>query len=114
MGAHAFDGAVRRWNAARLDGYLGALVPPAGSGRAPALPPGGSEEVDEVTALAEAVILGLRTDRGVPAEAALEGAAAGALAWAIANGLAEEGADGRLRLTRRGWLLSNEVFARIV
>ncbi len=42
------------------------------------------------------------------------GAAAGALAWAIANGLAEAGADGRIRLTRRGWLLSNEVFARIV
>ena len=25
-GAHAFDGAVRRWNAARLDGYLAALA----------------------------------------------------------------------------------------
>ncbi len=27
-GAHAFDGATRRWNAARLDGYLAALTPP--------------------------------------------------------------------------------------
>jgi len=34
--------------------------------------------------------------------------------WALANGLAEAGADGRIRLTRRGALLSNEVFARIV
>ena len=38
-GAHAFDGATRRWNAARLDGYLAALTP-AGRG-APRLPPGG-------------------------------------------------------------------------
>ncbi len=83
VGAHAFDGVTRRWNAARLDGYLDALVPPAGSGREPALPPGDSEQVDEATAAAEAVILGLRTDRGVEARAALGGAAAGALAWAI-------------------------------
>ena len=31
-GAHAFDGATRRWNAARLDGYLAALAPADGSG----------------------------------------------------------------------------------
>ncbi len=37
-GAHAFDGEDRRWNAARLDGWLGALDPPVG---APRLPPGG-------------------------------------------------------------------------
>ena len=30
-GAHAFDGASRRWNAARLDGYLAALAPADGS-----------------------------------------------------------------------------------
>ena len=38
-GAHAFDGVVRRWNAARLDGYLAALVP--APGRHLRLPPGG-------------------------------------------------------------------------
>ena len=39
-GAHAFDGASRRWNAARLDAYLAALDPPDGG--PPRLPPGGS------------------------------------------------------------------------
>ena len=43
-GAHAFDGATRRWNAARLDGYLAALTPTDG-GR-PRLPPGGVEPID--------------------------------------------------------------------
>ena len=43
-GAHAFDGATRRWNAARLDGYLAALAPPDGC--APRLPPGGAETLD--------------------------------------------------------------------
>ncbi len=42
-GAHAFDGVTRRWNAARLAGYLAALTPADGS---PAvLPPGGSEDL---------------------------------------------------------------------
>ena len=34
-GAHAFDGVSRRWNAARLDGYLAALTPPAGERPSP-------------------------------------------------------------------------------
>src|SRR6185436_10427605 len=47
-GAHAFDGsATRRWNAARLDRYLDALLPT--DGRSPALPPGGTETVDPPT-----------------------------------------------------------------
>ncbi len=37
-GAHAFDGSQRRWNAARLDGWLGALTP--APGRPAMLPPG--------------------------------------------------------------------------
>jgi oxygen-independent coproporphyrinogen-3 oxidase len=49
-GAHAFDGTTRRWNAARLDGYLEALTPPDGS--APSLPPGGSETIFSVPAVA--------------------------------------------------------------
>ena len=62
-GAHAFDGVTRRWNAARLDAYVAALSP--AGGRPPVLPPGGFERVDPGTAAAEAVILALRTDRGV-------------------------------------------------
>jgi putative oxygen-independent coproporphyrinogen III oxidase len=44
-GAHAFDGTARRWNAARLDGYLAALAPADPSTVPPAIPPGGSEAV---------------------------------------------------------------------
>jgi oxygen-independent coproporphyrinogen-3 oxidase len=111
-GAHAFDGATRRWNAARLDGYVGALVPSDGS--RPRLPPGGSETVDPTTAAAERIILGLRTDRGVPRAAAAEQPLAGVAAWAIDGGLLEASGDDRLVLTTRGRLLSNEVFRRLL
>ena len=111
-GAHAFDGAVRRWNAARLDGYLGALVPPAGI--APGLPPGGEETLDPVTAAVEDLILGLRTDRGIGSEAIPVEPLASVFGWALANELVALGPDGRVRLTTRGRLLSNEIFARLV
>ena len=112
-GAHAFDGSVRRWNAARLDGYIGALHPVAGD--APRLPPGGVEPVlDPPAAAAEAIILGLRLDRGVPLIAFLEPPFDETLAWADAAGLVEETPDGRVRLTTNGRLLSNEVFSRLI
>ena len=111
-GAHAFDGATRRWNAARLDGYVAALVPVDGSRRH--LPPGGSETVDPTTAAAERIILGLRTDRGVPRAAAADPPLAGVATWAVAGGLLEATADDRLVLTTRGRLLSNEVFRRLL
>jgi putative oxygen-independent coproporphyrinogen III oxidase len=107
-GAHAFDGATRRWNAARLDGYLAALRGPS-----PRLPPGGMEALDAETASAEEVILALRTDRGVPLEAAARPPFDTVAPWAIDAGLLERRAD-RLVLTIDGRLLSNEVFARLV
>jgi coproporphyrinogen III oxidase-like Fe-S oxidoreductase len=113
-GAHAFDGVTRRWNAARLDGYLAALS--AGGGGA-ALPPGGSEIVDEADAAAEAVILGLRLDDGLARDEAETGPLAPHLAWGLGAGLLEivPGAAGeRVRLTIEGRLLSNELFARLV
>lgn len=110
-GAHAFDGAVRRWNAARLDAYLAALTPPDGG--APRLPPGGREVVDEATARAETVILGLRTRQGLPVAAASNPPLADAFGWALAAELLEV-ADERIVLTTRGRLLSNELFARLV
>ena len=111
-GAHAFDGVTRRWNAARLDGYIGALTP-AGGG-SPALPPGGSEAIDLTTAAAERVILGLRTDRGVPLEAARTPPLDDAFGWALAAELLDVTPDDRVVLTTRGRLLSNELFSRLV
>lgn len=114
-GAHAFDGTVRRWNAARLDGYMASL-----SGSSPALPPGDFETVDAAGASAEAMILALRLDTGVEAAAAAADASplAPHLDWALGAGILERfgGAAGepRLRLTTTGRLLSNELFARLV
>jgi putative oxygen-independent coproporphyrinogen III oxidase len=113
-GAHAFDGRIRRWNAARLDGYLAALGPPDG-GEA-RLPPGDEERVDEAAAAAESVILGLRLDTGIALADAQAGLLAPHLAWALDGGLLETtgGPDRRVRMTTRGRLLSNELFARLL
>jgi oxygen-independent coproporphyrinogen-3 oxidase len=110
-GAHAFDGVTRRWNAARLDGYLSALVP-AGGGPA-TLPPGGAETLDTATAAAETVVLGLRTDRGLPMTARDKPPLAAAYQWALDAGLVTT-IDDRIVLTTRGRLLSNELFSRLV
>ena len=109
-GAHAFDGRVRSWNGARLDAWLAALAPAEGG--AAALPPGGSEELDAAAAAAEELFLGLRLARGVPREAALR--RPDVLGWAFEAGLVEDAPKGRVRLTLRGRLLSNELFARLV
>jgi oxygen-independent coproporphyrinogen III oxidase len=111
-GAHAFDGAVRRWNAARLDGYLAALL--GGDGRRAALPPGGAEELDETTARAEHVVLALRTDRGLPLAAIAEPPLLDEFGWALAAGLLEVTGEERVILTPGGRLLSNELFSRLI
>ncbi len=110
-GAHAFDGATRRWNAARLDGYVAALTPSEGS--EPRMPPGAAEAIDARTAAAEEVILALRTDRGVPVDAATRPPFDAVAPWGTAAGLLERRAD-RFVLTIDGRLLSNEVFARLI
>ena len=111
-GAHAFDGALtRRWNAARLDRYLAALLPLDGS--AGSLPPGGRESIDARTARAEAVILALRLARGIDA-AVLDDVELGpGLVWAVQVDLVRR-TDSRLALTARGRMLSNEVFSRLL
>jgi oxygen-independent coproporphyrinogen-3 oxidase len=111
-GAHAFDGASRRWNAARLDAYVAALSPRDGA--SPRLPPGGVEHLDEVTAAAERTILGLRTARGLPLADADEPPMADSFAWAMDAELLEVTDDARVVLTTRGRLLSNELFSRLV
>ncbi len=106
-GAHASDGQLRRWwNAARLDTYIGAL-------EAGQLPPGGSEQLDATTALAERAILGLRLLEGIDGTLAREASLGPGLQWARSEGLAEDVA-GRTRLTQSGRLLANEVFVRLL
>jgi putative oxygen-independent coproporphyrinogen III oxidase len=111
-GAHAFDGVTRRWNAARLEGYLEALTPSRGGPSR--LPPGGSETLDPATAEAEAVILALRTDRGVQVDSVAGTRFGDTFAWARAQELVEPASGRRLVLTPRGRLLSNALFARLV
>jgi oxygen-independent coproporphyrinogen-3 oxidase len=108
-GAHAFDGVARRWTAARLDLYVAALA-----GTMPSLPPGGVDPIDAATAAAEAVILGLRLDTGVPMAAAYEPPLDDAFGWALAAGLLTVTVDQRVVLTTRGRLLSNELFERLI
>jgi len=109
-GAHAFDGVRRRWNAARLDPWLAALTPARGAPAA--LPPGDGEELDHATSAAEELILGLRMAHGVARSRAL--ARPEPLAWAHEAGLVEDAPGERVRLTLRGRLLSNELFARLI
>ncbi len=113
-GAHAFDGAVRRWNAAGLERYIAALLPADGPG---SVPPGDSETLAPETAESERVILALRLDRGVPAAWASRPEFAEAFSWAESSGLIERvdlAGEAHLRLTLKGRLLSNELFARLV
>jgi oxygen-independent coproporphyrinogen-3 oxidase len=106
-GAHAFDGHRRRtWNAAPLGGYLAALA----QGR---LPPGGEDVMDAATAMAEEAILGLRLSEGIEAGLAGQPGIAAGLAWGRQHGLVETHGT-RTRLTQRGRLLANEVFARLL
>ena len=95
-----------------MDRYVAALRPADGS--TPRLPPGDSEEIDAAAAATEAIILGLRMDRGVPASALSADALAEVFSWALALELVSLESDDRIRLTTRGRLLSNEVFSRLV
>jgi oxygen-independent coproporphyrinogen-3 oxidase len=111
-GAHAFDGVrTRRWNAARLDAYLAALTPANSS--AARLPPGASETTDKATAQAERAILALRTGAGLQSQQSDRSDLAEVLAWGRTQRLLETD-ESAVRLTRRGRLLSNELFARLL
>jgi putative oxygen-independent coproporphyrinogen III oxidase len=106
-GAHAYDGvATRRWNAANLERYVSALV--AGD-----LPPGNAETTTDSQSAAEHAILRLRTAAGIPLAESESPSVKSAVSWALSNQLLER-TEGRVRLTVRGRLLSNEVFARLM
>ena len=103
-----------RWGRAALDGgpprpYVAAL-----GGATPTLPPGGVDVLDDATAVAESVILGLRLDTGVPLATAHEPPLADAFGWALAAELLTVTPEDRVVLTTRGRLLSNELFSRLV
>jgi hypothetical protein len=87
---------------------------PSGDGAAPRLPPGGQEVIDAATARSEAAILGLRTDQGLPRQAAVEPPLADSFGWALAAELLTIDERDRIVLTTRGRLLSNELFSRLV
>jgi oxygen-independent coproporphyrinogen-3 oxidase len=111
-GAHAFDGTVRRWNAAGLATYTRPLL-----ALPPALPPGGRETIDAGTAQAEGLILGLRLATGIREAEARSAPFDAVYGWAAGNGLLERfelDGEARVRLTTRGRLMSNELFARLV
>ena len=108
-GAHAFDGVSRRWTAARLDLYVAAL-----GDALPSFPPGGVDILDDATAVAESVILGLRLDTGVPLATAHEPPLGDVFGWALAAELLTVTPKDRVVLTTRGRLLSNELFSRLV
>ena len=71
--------------------------------------------LDEATAAAESVILGLRLDTGVAGAApSHEPPLADTFGWALAAELLTVTDDDRVVLTTRGRLLSNEVFGRLI
>ena len=111
-GAHAFDGAAARaWNAARLDGWLAALLPADGPPTAatrrrhPARPRGRRERGGRSWACAWPRASTVPR----PPILARPGPGVGRDAW-----LAGHRRRGRVRLTPRGRLLSNEVFQRLL
>jgi oxygen-independent coproporphyrinogen-3 oxidase len=111
--AHSFIDGQRIANTGNLDDYLAALA----SGK---LPQRETETIDEMTALTETVILGLRLKAGVSLDDIgrvfsidLHSRYAAEIAELSALGLVET-SGGRLRLTLRGRLLGNEVFIRFL
>jgi oxygen-independent coproporphyrinogen-3 oxidase len=113
VSAHEFWGGRRRANVSAIPGYLSALE----AGRRPVAL---DHSVDDEEAARERIVLGLRLSEGVPRahiEAWISGHADGTLAedfeaWQ-AEGLMAQSAD-RIRLTERGFLLSNEILCRFV
>ncbi len=115
-GAHGFVGGVRYAVERSPARYVAALRAGGPDGRAAVV---SEEAVDPATAAVDAAVLGLRLNTGID-EAALRSRHGAAwavvepgLRWGEESGLLER-SGGRLRLTRRGRRLANEVFVRVV
>jgi oxygen-independent coproporphyrinogen-3 oxidase len=91
--AHGFDGQERRWNTRAYAAWRDQAMSGAD-------PIEGAETLTESNRAAEAVYLGLRSDRGLELRADERDVVA---SWEVA-GWVHLGADGRLRCTASGWL----------
>ena len=100
--AHGFDGAVRRWNESAYATWRDRVL--AGQD-----PVAGQEPLTEDNRAAEAVYLGLRSDRGLELRAAERDLVK---PWQVA-GWATLDADGRLRCTPLGWLRLDSLAAAL-
>lgn len=128
-GAHGFVDGVRYAVERSPARYIGALGEQTGPVRQPEGEDGGrdlaspavvsQELVDPATAAIDAVTLGLRLNAGIDEGALRDRYGAGwagveaGLGWGVEQGLLDR-AGGRLRLTRRGRRLANEVFVRVL
>jgi len=113
LGSHSFDGGCRQANHSRMNAYLREVE----AGR---LPVSWREPVAEAQALGETLFLGLRLNRGVDWKS-LKSIYGGQALQKHEESLRElsidglvEWTDSRVRLTRLGMLLSNEVFQHFV
>lgn len=113
-GAFGFLAGVRYWNLKRPVDYAAAVL------EGDRLPVAGSETPDEATSMGETMMLGLRLAEGVEFEGfrrrfgrPLEEVYAGPIQRLEGLGLLVQSA-GRLRLTGRGRLLGNQVFAEFL
>jgi putative oxygen-independent coproporphyrinogen III oxidase len=119
VGAHSFDGRVRSANTGMLAEYLRRTR----AGESPRIPGDAGkerkEEEEDFLRGEEGLMLGLRLACGVPSFSfeeicrTLPAASASRMEDAFLAGLLET-TGGRVRLTRRGVLLSNEVFSLLV
>jgi oxygen-independent coproporphyrinogen-3 oxidase len=113
VGAHSFDGRHRYANTGMLSEYLKRTR----EGLSPTVM--SEENEDDFLRRKEGLMLGLRLASGVPSSSfeeirkTLSPDSAARMEDAFLAGLLEESA-GRVRLTRRGVLLSNEVFSLLV
>jgi oxygen-independent coproporphyrinogen-3 oxidase len=113
-GAHSFEGEQRWWNVRSVPQYIGQIS----AGRSPEA---GSETIDHRLAMGETMMLGLRlTIEGVPDTRFRERYGVGLdevfgqeIRRLITKGLLEQPPD-RVRLTPRGRLLGNQVFAEFL
>ncbi len=98
-GAHSFDGKVRRWGPAGLEEYM--IRARSGALRY------GTEVLDDSARHVEEVMLGLRTDQGIAA------AGVKVLPEWEREGLVSR-PKGKLSLTDRGMLVSNEIISTLL